>query len=126
MAQTNRRSSNGRTTAPKTKVSLDLDKLDTEGDPIAPFTARVGGKVFTFPDPGDMDYFELTSSGRGVDGELKLLKRVLGDQYDDFASARPTTRQVIHLLVAWRDHYGMLDPGEAIASVGSSNGTGAQ
>jgi hypothetical protein len=114
---------NRRTTAPKTKVSLDLDKLDAEGDAIEPFTARINGKVFTFADPGDMGYFDLTSVARTPDGEESLLRKVLGDQYDDFVAAGPTTRQVMKLFTAWRDHYGMLDPGEALASVATSNGT---
>jgi hypothetical protein len=114
---------NKRTTPPKTKVSLDLDKLDAEGDAADPFTVRVNGNVFTFADPGDMDYFELTSTAKTPEGEESLLRKVLGDQYDDFVAAGPTTRQVMKLFVAWRDHYGMLDPGEAPASVASSNGT---
>jgi hypothetical protein len=112
---------NRRTTPPKATVSLDLDKLDNEDAQIEPFTARINGKVFTFADPGDMNYFDLTATAQTPDGEQSLLRKVLGDQYDDFAG--PTTRQVMRLFVAWRDHYGMLDPGEALASVASSNGT---
>lgn len=120
---TNRRGPTGRTTAPKTKVSLDLDQVDNEGAPIEPFTVRLKGNVFTFADPGDMDYFELTSTAMTPDGETSLLRKVLGDQYDDFRAVGVTTRQIMRLMVAWRDHYGMLDPGEAGASVASSNGT---
>jgi hypothetical protein len=114
---------NKRTTPPKTKVSLDLDKFDGEADPVKPFTARLKGKVFTFADPGDMEYFELTSMPMNVEGERTMLNKLLGEQVDDFMECRPTTRQVMQLFEAWREHYGMLDPGEAPASVASSNGT---
>lgn len=115
------RSTSRRTTAPKAKVTLDLDKLDQDSQ--EPFTTRLKGKVFTFASPSDMPYFDLTDLPADRDGERQFLAKLLGDQLDAFMECEPSVSQVMSLFDAWRDYNELPDPGEAGASVTSSNGT---
>lgn len=111
------RSTGGRTTAPKVKVGLDLDKLDQ--DPREPFTCRLKGKVFTFAGPSDMPYFDVANIPADRAGEREFLARLLGDQLDDFIACEPSVDQVMSLFDAWREHHELPDPGEARASKAS-------
>lgn len=117
MATTNRRSTNGRTTAPKTKVSIDLDKLEREGEQPDPFTFRHGGKQFTLADPAEIDYRDIVEMGDNPMGQALIIKRLLGDQYAVLVDAGPLPQWKIEpLLGKWYEHYGLPTPGEAAAS----------
>jgi hypothetical protein len=115
---------NKRTTPPKAKVGLDLDKLEREGEQPEPFTFRHGGKVFTLADPAEIDYSDIVELGANPAANAIMIARLLGDDYQALKSAGPLPQWKIEpLLDAWMQHYGMPSPGEAPASPASSNGT---
>ena len=120
------RATSKRTTAPKTKVALDLDKLEREGEQPEPFTFRHHDRVFTLSDPFEIDYKDIVELGStGEFGQALMIRRLLGEeQYDALVKAGPLPQWKIEPLVdAWTEHYGMPGPGEASASIASSNGT---
>lgn len=119
MASPNTRSTSKRTTAPKAKVGLDLDKLEREGAQPEPFTFRHGEKVFTLPDPLEIDYKDIVELGStGEFGQALMTARLLGnEQYEALIKAGPLPQWKIEpLLDAWAEHYGVPSPGEASAS----------
>jgi hypothetical protein len=128
MTTPSKRTPNRRTTAPKTKVSLDLDKLESEGkfEEVGPFTFRHGGKVFTLGSPDDIDLFDIVEFGASAAGNAVIFSRMLGDQYDDLRAIGPMpARKVNAVMEAWQEHYGV-NQGESPASVATSNGTEAR
>jgi hypothetical protein len=109
------RSTNGRTTPRKTKVGIDLDKLENEGN-STPFTFRHGGKEFTLGDPDDVDFFDIVEYGSTPAGNAMLICKLLDDQLDAFRAAGPIPKRKIDALMeAYSNHYGMATPGEASA-----------
>lgn len=126
MASPNSRATSKRTTAPKTKVGFDLDKLEREGEQPEPFTFRHGGKVFTLSDPAEIDYRDIVELGSaGGYGNAVMVARLLGDeQYQELVDAGPLPQWKVEPLIdAWTAHYGLPSLGEAAASSATSNGT---
>jgi hypothetical protein len=112
--------SNGRTTPRKTKVGLDLDKLEREGATPEPFTFRHSDTVFTLADPLEMDYRDIVEMAENSMGQSLLIRRLLGDQYETLTGIGPLPQWKIEPLVdAWMGHYGLTSPGEANASPAS-------
>jgi hypothetical protein len=124
---TNSRSTSRRTTAPKPKVSLDLDKLERDGAPPPPFTFRHGDQEFTLGDPAEIGFQDIVELGNaGATGNALMLARLLGDQYDELIKAGPLPQWKCEPLIdAWMEHYDV-DPGKSRGSSTSSNGTASR
>jgi hypothetical protein len=110
------RSTNGRTTPRKTKVGIDLDKIDNEATDKAPFTFRHGGKEWTLGSAQDMDFFDIVEYGSSPAGQAVLICKLLGDQLEEFRAVGPIpARKINALMDAYQEHYGLPSPGEASA-----------
>lgn len=97
--------------APKNDV-FDLDALEREEIP-EPFVARYGGKEFTFADPAEVDYAEFTSLSMTPGGERRMLRLLLGEQFDDFMATPIKSWKMWALFKAWEEHYGLPGLGKA-------------
>ena len=95
-------------------VVFDLDALEREGDVRPPFKFKHGGQVFTLSDPAEIDLQDIIEIGTNPLGNPVLMLRLLGDQYDDVVAAGPLPQwQLIPMIQAWMDHYGLAEPGKS-------------
>lgn len=104
-----------RPTPIRSKADVDLDALEREVDK-KPFTAKLGGEVFTFADPTDTDWRD----ARAVDPtDLDAMMRaLLGDQFEAFEKHPLPVWKLAHLANQIQQHYGLTpeDLGESSAS----------
>lgn len=101
-------------TSNETTVALDLDALEAEGrpDPRPPFTARLGGNVYTFADAMELDWQQILSA---LQDPALFFRLTLGADADAFLNHRLSVRSLRALMDRYREHYGMTGPGEAVA-----------
>jgi hypothetical protein len=101
--------------APKTKVTLDLDALDAEqprDDRPEPFSIRLHGEEFTFVDPEELDWQDLTV---GQDNPRLMMHIILGDDEQRtrfFALKDVKVRHMRVITAGYQKHYGLGSEGE--------------
>lgn len=100
------------TPAPTTKVSFDLDALDREGRP-EPFSIRHVGRVYTFADAMDVDWQKLMAAMQNPVAFFHLTLPE-GDA-KEFLSQEMSVFKMRRLMDAYREHYGVTDPGDQLA-----------
>ena len=98
------------------KVSLDLDALDREGA-AGPFSIRHDGRVYTFIDAMDLDWQEVLLSLQNPHQFFRLT--LPAADADAFLASKLPVWKMRRLMDNYREHHGMLEPGEAAASPAS-------
>jgi hypothetical protein len=108
--------------APKTKVTLDLDVLDAEqprDDRPEPFSIRLHDEEFTFVDPEELDWQDLTV---GQDNPRLMMHIILGDDEQRtrfFALKDVKVRHMRVITAGYQKHYGLGSEGEDAGSARS-------
>lgn len=94
---------------PTIKVTgLNLDTLTKEGEEPELYTSVLGGRMYTFPSPDDIDW--QTASVLNVNDAVRLVRALLGpEEYALFAANRMPLWKLKRLIVDVQRHYG-LDP----------------
>lgn len=101
----------------KPTVSINLDKLEREGDP-GDFSVVLGGNRYVFIDTQQLDYRDLTMAlVSHMNGNSRSLLELIipENKREAFFANRLPVFKVTELLTAYMSHYG-IDPGEAPAS----------
>lgn len=100
------------------KISVNLDTLEREGDP-GPFVIVLGGKRYELLDAMDLDFRDLLASQRAAMlGEPeKALELIIatGDRVEFFGNRLPNWK-LETLFKSYNAHFGLPTPGEAPAS----------
>jgi hypothetical protein len=95
------------------RVALNLDKIEREGRPEQ-FAYIHDGHHYTATDAQDIDWQELVAALQNPRVFFRLV--LAADDADRFLASKLPTWKMRRLMDAYRDHYGLLDPGEAPAS----------
>lgn len=106
--------SNGRATA-KSKVAdatLDLDAMEREQAP-APFSFIHLGRTFVLADPQEMDWRDIVDALGHP--ELFFRSALSDEDRAEFLRQKMPAWKLGALVKRYREHYGMLDPGELAA-----------
>lgn len=93
-------------------ISLNLDSLEREGAP-GPFVVVLGGDRYEFTDAQEIDWQELQSV---LTDPATFFRKVLpGEQGKKFLAQKIATFKLRKLMDAYREHFGLVEPGEAAA-----------
>ncbi len=94
---------------PTSKVSLDLDALEREGEAAGPFTFQHDGRSYTMLDPQDIDWQDLLAGFRNPALFIRFAMP-LSDQKDFFGKRVPAWK-MNKLMQAYQEHFGLPDLG---------------
>ena len=101
------------------RIDLDAARRARKGEE---HTVAFGGGEFTLPPEPPFAVAPLAVEG-DIDG---MIKAMLGDQYEDFMTLKPSLLDVTTLLEQAFELYGFSDMGESLASAGSSKTTSSR
>lgn len=90
-------------------ISLNLDSLEREGDP-GPFVIVFGGDRIQFTDAMEIDWQKLVAALRSPAAFFRLT--LSAEDARKFLSATVPTFKLRKLMDAYRDHFGLVEPGE--------------
>lgn len=108
----------------KPKIHASLASLEVEAAP-EPFKFGLsGGKVITFPDPGDMDWLEAEAFMQDIAGQPNSIvfeKWLSAEDFKKLKAEKLSLRQVTAISTAVGQHYQGIfgGPGEGDASTAS-------
>lgn len=95
------------------KAALNLDALEREGGTRIPFDVVINGRRFVMADPKEIDWQDLLVAMRNP---VMFIRMILPpDDHRDFFAAKIPSWKMDALIVAYQQHYGLPDPGEANA-----------
>jgi hypothetical protein len=90
-------------------ISLNLDSLEREGAP-GPFVVVLGGDRYTFLDAQEIDWQDLQAA---LGDPRTFLRLVLPEgQGAKFLSLKVATHKIRRLIDNYREHFGLVAPGE--------------
>lgn len=86
-------------------VGLNLDTLEREGAPVAPFVVVLDGRPRTFLDPFEMDWQELASA---INDPRVMFRLALSEEDgDDLLGAKIPVWKINTLVETYLRHYGI-------------------
>ena len=93
-------------TALKSRVTLDLDTMEREGDQPDPFVIRVGGHPITLLSVQDIDWQD--AAALSPERPFQFFEVVVpADEYETFLGQRFPLWKLQLLIQQYQDHYGL-------------------
>lgn len=102
------------------KIHLNLDKWEKEREKAELFSFVLRGKRWTMMSPEDIEWTAIIGAQKAfAEGDPRpILVFLLGDdQYTEFVNQKGVSLAMLsHLVTQATEHYGLTEPGEALAS----------
>lgn len=93
------------------RAAMDLDALEREGGPRAPFDFMLDGKRFLLADPQELDWQDVISA---MSNPVMFFRLVLPpEDHVAFFKTKIPGWKMNKLMEAYQTHYGLPSPGEA-------------